>query len=591
MEARFWTMKETQYFMIKTILTALFCATLSASAATMSNVLNEITKTNVYGTNAAARVGYVASATNAISMRITDAEDAITVLELALAEGSSFYTPPYSPYAWFPTHSLTNANGSNVSYWPDASGGGRHGYQNTEARKPLFGYKSAGNGTNHPTLYFGGSHYITFSNLNLHLLNTNMTIYVVYRSDFDEANTKAVITADSYIGTRFQITTDRDQHSIASPWSPWYGGNTMPNTPTVFGFAYEPLHYIRLRQNGVGGARVSWSLGLGMTNNLTVGYAGGGSYWAGWVWEIIIYNRALTTEECVAVETYIDRKFNRSGPKLAWWGDSITRGYSATGGSNYPAQTIRLLGGTNSWQSGNASSDGLTLIGVAGATGIENGYRGTLNQALKPGDIAIGLIGCNDIDQGGNPTSLFTNYLADACSTMRKAGAKVIIGTLLPRTSQNADYESDRTIYNNLIRAHWRIFADGIIDFAADARIGGTSFTNSIYCADGVHPNNAGYAVMAELAAPVIANLRAPGTRGFKVFGTNETAAFTVNETTGALTATGVATANSFAVAGTTNQVKFGATNGVPTNAATIVKWISVQVGSETNAYRLPLYE
>jgi lysophospholipase L1-like esterase len=508
-----------------------------------------------------------------------------------LAEGSSFYTPPYSPYAWFPTHSLTNANGSNVSYWPDATGNGRHGYQFGESAKPQFGYKSAGNGTNHPTLYFGGTDYITFSNLNLHLLNTNMTIYVVYRSDYDEANTKAVLTADSYLGTRFQIKTDRDQHSISSPWSPWYGGNTMPNTPTVFGFAYEPTHYIRLRQNGVGGARVLWNYGLGMTNNLTVGYAGSGSYWAGWVWEIIIYDRALTTEECVAVETYLDRKFNRSGPKLAWWGDSITRGYSATGGSNYPAQTIRLLGGTNSWQSGNASSDGLTLIGVSGATGIENGYRSTLNPAIKPGDIAIGLIGCNDIDQGGSPTSLFTNYLADACSTMRKAGAKVIIGTILARTSQSTNYEASRTIYNNLIRAHWRIFADGLIDFAADARIGGTSYTNSIYCADGVHPNNAGYAVMAELAAPVIGNLVAPGTRGFKVFGTNETAAFTVDATTGNVQATGVSTANTFTIVGTTNQVKFGATNSPPANTSNIVDWVSVQVEGRTNAYRTPLYE
>jgi hypothetical protein len=81
MEAQFWTMKETRYFMIKTILTALVCATLSASAATMSNVLNEITKTNVYGTNAAARVGAVNAGDSNLLASINSALTSIGALE------------------------------------------------------------------------------------------------------------------------------------------------------------------------------------------------------------------------------------------------------------------------------------------------------------------------------------------------------------------------------------------------------------------------------------------------------------------------------------------------------------------------------
>jgi len=49
--------------------------------------------------------------------------------------------------------------------------------------------------------------------------------------------------------------------------------------------------------------------------------------------------------------------------------------------------------------------------------------------------------------------------------------------------------------------------------------------------------------------------------------------------------------AKSITLSGTTNQVKFGGTNSPPADTATIRKWISVQVGTETNAYRLPLYE
>lgn len=43
---------------------------------------------------------------------------------------------------------------------------------------------------------------------------------------------------------------------------------------------------------------------------------------------------------------------------------------------------------------------------------------------------------------------------------------------------------------------------------------------------------------------------------------------------------------------GTTNQIWFGATNVPPTiSAANIVKWVSVRIAGETNAYRMPLYE
>ena len=44
-------------------------------------------------------------------------------------------------------------------------------------------------------------------------------------------------------------------------------------------------------------------------------------------------------------------------------------------------------------------------------------------------------------------------------------------------------------------------------------------------------------------------------------------------------------------VAATTNQIQFGGTNTAPANLTNIVKWISVKVGAETNAYRLPLYQ
>lgn len=44
-------------------------------------------------------------------------------------------------------------------------------------------------------------------------------------------------------------------------------------------------------------------------------------------------------------------------------------------------------------------------------------------------------------------------------------------------------------------------------------------------------------------------------------------------------------------LAGTTNQVTFGATNTAPVSAVAPTKWISVKVAGESAVYRLPLYE
>jgi len=49
--------------------------------------------------------------------------------------------------------------------------------------------------------------------------------------------------------------------------------------------------------------------------------------------------------------------------------------------------------------------------------------------------------------------------------------------------------------------------------------------------------------------------------------------------------------AGKLVLAGTTNQIVFGAVNSAPANTNTITQWISVQVSGMTNLFRLPLYE
>lgn len=52
-----------------------------------------------------------------------------------------------------------------------------------------------------------------------------------------------------------------------------------------------------------------------------------------------------------------------------------------------------------------------------------------------------------------------------------------------------------------------------------------------------------------------------------------------------------VSHAGAITLAGTTNQIIFGATNSLPADTNAIVTWISVQVTGLTNQFRLPLYQ
>ena len=67
-------------------------------------------------------------------------------------------------------------------------------------------------------------------------------------------------------------------------------------------------------------------------------------------------------------------------------------------------------------------------------------------------------------------------------------------------------FEATRLAYDALLRSSWGEFADGLVDIAADGRIGdtGDNLDRQFYQSDAVHLTNAGNAVMASVAAPVL---------------------------------------------------------------------------------------
>ncbi len=92
------------------------------------------------------------------------------------------------------------------------------------------------------------------------------------------------------------------------------------------------------------------------------------------------------------------------------------------------------------------------------------------------------------------------------CNARRAAGVdRIFIGTIISRnTSQYT--EAQRLQFNDLIRQNYHTFADGVIDFAAIAEMGGAlSWQDERYFYDGVHPTDIGSQLLAQRA---LADLR-----------------------------------------------------------------------------------
>ena len=120
------------------------------------------------------------------------------------------------------------------------------------------------------------------------------------------------------------------------------------------------------------------------------------------------------------------------------------------------------------------------------------------------------LIGANDIASAGSSTQYITDLRA-YCLARKKAGWKVLICTILPRTSPSP-FNTERNLVNADIVANFVSggYADAVADFAANTTMGAdSSSTNTTYYSDGVHPTDAGHVILETIFRPVLNGLLA----------------------------------------------------------------------------------
>ena len=184
---------------------------------------------------------------------------------------------------------------------------------------------------------------------------------------------------------------------------------------------------------------------------------------------------------------------------LVWDGGSIVGGCGGGPGMGFSEQTLRLIPHPClSYESPSRHARIADMLSEA-TTQVDARYDSRGDQ-----NVCVVLAGGGDISKGRRPVGIYED-LVRYCLGRRAAGFRVVVVTLLPR-SDPPRFETDRTQLNGMVRDAWPAFADGLADVAADARIGdyGDHLDRRYYRPDAIHPNAAGYGVMAAVTAPVL---------------------------------------------------------------------------------------
>ena len=179
--------------------------------------------------------------------------------------------------------------------------------------------------------------------------------------------------------------------------------------------------------------------------------------------------------------------------------------------TTYPAVLARALGprwrvrsvGTGGWSFG-------PLTGEAPKK-IDPLFDPTLSQ-----NVLIIFGGTNDLGGGHQSAQAAFSKLTAYCRARKAAHPWRILVVTPPVAAYPgvypADFDAQMVQYDALIRRNWRAFADGIVDVAADFRLGapGAERNPAYFSArDFTHLTDAGYALVGQDAAAAVRRLAA----------------------------------------------------------------------------------
>ncbi len=231
----------------------------------------------------------------------------------------------------------------------------------------------------------------------------------------------------------------------------------------------------------------------------------------GYVYEAAVFSRALTDDEVRSIERYFSEKYNiLNKPRLVFVGDSIFRGNASGATTVPPGIALEAMSGSGyDYDVAVLAHEGDTLQ-IAGPS-----YATAVDADIVSGDdlTLVCELGINDCNGGRSAANMWSDH--QSWGTARKlAGVdRLLFHTISPGdpTTVNVTsptFETRRASFNTTLRSDYASAgADGIVDIAANSSIGdeadaynGTPGVHpSTYYLDGIHPNDAGIVIWAEV--------------------------------------------------------------------------------------------
>ena len=188
----------------------------------------------------------------------------------------------------------------------------------------------------------------------------------------------------------------------------------------------------------------------------------------------------------------------QSSPALYAIGDSITCGYvSAQGGCTLtPWPSLLNLANQPAYSVTNYGIPGVLLRAIAGSEPNRVGQR--CSSSAGPVN-AIVFAGTNDLAANYGLSAPMANLAAEV-QTLKGAGCRVFVGTMISRGGQDANKDA----FDGAVLSGAKAYgADGVIDFAANPLLGadGASANTAYFQSDQTHPTQAGQQLLANAAS------------------------------------------------------------------------------------------
>ena len=242
---------------------------------------------------------------------------------------------------------FTYSSGTLVSEWRDKSGNANHVYQSTTASQPTRNTTYSGSGSNaKDVVVFDGTD-DSLSSTNSLDLSTASTMFVLVRG-YTSTSDAGVISINNSLSSGITI------HNGSLAYF-YFGSGGYATTQSIATSQTNIL--TKVWTGSTSGDRISYKNGTQGTSNGTMSNTNAtgvlrlgqqSTYLNGFIGEVIIYDRELTTDELLKVHGYLSNKWGNTVSGAAWF-DLMNNGNATITNAIYNSNGYFILDGNGDY--------------------------------------------------------------------------------------------------------------------------------------------------------------------------------------------------------------------------------------------------